>query len=400
MMLNLPVELLQQIANESQTPWLRAVCRHLRMIIDPLFFSVNTVVLNMRSCEPGKYSGISYLEALAHGSTGWSQYATTLEVRDDVGLVTNAFRDEIELFLRPALESLRHNIRTVIWQQKTIHFHRTLKSILVEFLDSLVTLDELRLIYVDTADEPIMKLPLLSNVGTLKITALGNEAAPLVRPITGVVMRSRSLSSLHLRGLEDWSDVWNTLKEQQICLRELEASGGGIDPLLAYLGSYAGLTHLSLFGVGYRADAAKADHFFNHVLQLHAASLQALSCHAGREGPWCFGTHNADAVGALQNLLILEISIQLGDITEPSTPSRKNAVELFIQTSTRLSVLRRLWLTAASPADGNGNNDAPETRRRIVVHHQLVRDQIVAITSNYHYTGESPAVVQWIQNAP
>jgi hypothetical protein len=85
------------------------------MAIDPLFFSSESVVIDVRSCTPRLYGGISYLEALVIGATEWSRYATTLDIRNlDGRRITDACKEQIELFLLPALGSLRHHIRKVM----------------------------------------------------------------------------------------------------------------------------------------------------------------------------------------------------------------------------------------------------------------------------------------------
>jgi hypothetical protein len=85
------------------------------MAVGPLFFSSESIVIDLRSCTPGLYGGISYLEALVIGATEWSWYATTLEIRDiDGGMITDPCKEQIELFLLPALESLRPRIRKVM----------------------------------------------------------------------------------------------------------------------------------------------------------------------------------------------------------------------------------------------------------------------------------------------
>jgi hypothetical protein len=87
------------------------------MATDLLFFSSEPVVIDARSCTPGLYGGISYLEALVIGATEWSRYAKTLEIRDiDDRRITHPgnLRKQIDLFLLPALESLRYLIRKVM----------------------------------------------------------------------------------------------------------------------------------------------------------------------------------------------------------------------------------------------------------------------------------------------
>ncbi|KAJ7897845.1 hypothetical protein B0H13DRAFT_2275831 [Mycena leptocephala] len=387
---DLPVELLHLIAKEAPCALrtLRAACRHLRMATDPLFFSSEPVVIDLRSCTPGLYGGISYLEALVIGATEWSRYAKTLEIRDiDERRITHPgnLREQIDLFLLPALESLRYLIRKVIWNTRTVDAYNygTFTASVIQFLNSLAVLNELQLEYREGAAQPTPALPYLSDLSTLKITAPKNPASPLVGLALGVIARSRSLSCLHLRVVRsDWSEVWNVLHEQQIHLSELKTTTGGIDSLLKYLASYSGLMHLFLIDPGREQDQ-KADRFFNHVLPRHAASLQTLSCGAGYEGRWSFGVHNADAIAGLPNLAILEMSVNLADITNPTISMNRNAVELFIETATQLPTLRALSLVPAASAN--------------MRHRVRASRRIREIISAYDYTREVPAVQQWMQ---
>ncbi|KAJ7926738.1 hypothetical protein B0H13DRAFT_1972294 [Mycena leptocephala] len=334
--LDLPVELLHLIAKAAPSTLrtLRASCRHLRMAVDPLFFSSESIVIDLRSCTPGLYGGISYLEALVIGATGWSWYATTLEIRDSDGsMITDPCKEQIELFLLPALESLRPRIRKVMWNISRwkiwtfcAYNYGAFTATIIQFLNSLAVLDELQFEYPESGPPLTLALPHLSDLRTLKIFAPQNPAGPLVGLALGIIACNRSLSCLHLTAFGcDLSDVWNLLQEQQIHLSELKTTAGGIDALIEYLASYSGLTRLFLVDPGRQQDQ-KADRFFNHVLPRHAASLQTLYCPAGCEGRWSFGVHNADAVAGLPTLAILKMSVNRADITSPSTPMNRNAV--------------------------------------------------------------------------
>ncbi|KAJ7141692.1 hypothetical protein C8R43DRAFT_847381, partial [Mycena crocata] len=82
--------------------------------------------------------------------------------------------------------------------------------------------------------------------------------------------------------------------------------------LLQYLASYSGLENISIS----RPDGGsrdKSDHladmFYSHVLPRHARSLLQLSCPAGYESRWSFGTHNVDVVAWMNKLMSLHMTI-------------------------------------------------------------------------------------------
>ncbi|KAF8143537.1 hypothetical protein K438DRAFT_1633337 [Mycena galopus ATCC 62051] len=85
-----------------------------------------------------------------------------------------------------------------------------------------------------------------------------------------------------------------------------DISTGNVTPdLLAYLASYSGVVKLKFWGLsgGSRIQADDlADIFFTTVIPRHARSLLELFCHAKYECRWSFGTHNVDALSALQNV--------------------------------------------------------------------------------------------------
>ncbi|KAJ6552824.1 hypothetical protein B0H19DRAFT_1155025 [Mycena capillaripes] len=123
MILSLSVEILQDIgvklADLSDRKSLRGVCRELGFAINPLFFSSVTLDIHNRRID----ESLCFLEALAGGKTGWSQFARNLKIarlspggefikREDFEQVQSAHA-RMERFLRRALESLK-NVRNVM----------------------------------------------------------------------------------------------------------------------------------------------------------------------------------------------------------------------------------------------------------------------------------------------
>ncbi|KAJ7301057.1 hypothetical protein DFH08DRAFT_996414, partial [Mycena albidolilacea] len=82
--------------------------------------------------------------------------------------------------------------------------------------------------------------------------------------------------------------------------------------LFDYLSSYSGIQKLSLLhpdgGSRDKSDRL-ADTFFETVLSRHATSLVELSCPAGHESRFSFGSHNADVISLLHKLKSLGMSI-------------------------------------------------------------------------------------------
>ncbi|KAJ7094878.1 hypothetical protein C8R44DRAFT_645124 [Mycena epipterygia] len=85
--------------------------------------------------------------------------------------------------------------------------------------------------------------------------------------------------------------------------------------LLSYLASYSGLEKLAFERPDGRdrADADQlADIFFGSVLPRHVKSLVEMSCPAGYDSRWSFGTHNVDLVSELHSVTSLEMSVDFG----------------------------------------------------------------------------------------
>ncbi|KAJ6529837.1 hypothetical protein B0H19DRAFT_1193362 [Mycena capillaripes] len=387
MFLDLPVELLQEIASwvSSWHSWnerrwsLRAVCRHLQL---------------------GSHRGISYLEALASGSTGWSRYTRKLHIEGvDQRLLTDSEKDQIPKLLPSALASLG-SIRTVIWREGNgVDNPPMFTDIVIKFLDSLRSLDELELLHVG---QRVISLSHLCDVRRLRIIDPLREqtlAGTLLAPVFQVLQHSRNLSCLYLTNWDSIStDLWDTLRREKICLAELYANDGGNNSLLAYLDSYSGLKHLILprLDHGHRIGDAQVEWFFERILPRHATSLETLVCTAELEGPWGFGTCSYGAVLKLHKLLRIQMTVNLADIADPSTEFDKNPVELFIDAASQLPSLRTLSLLCAHPVGRKGLRRSSS----VVCHrHRVrVRRQIQTILASYGPTVESPAVARWVES--
>ncbi|KAJ6523096.1 hypothetical protein DFH09DRAFT_877892, partial [Mycena vulgaris] len=103
--------------------------------------------------------------------------------------------------------------------------------------------------------------------------------------------------------------VWNMLEKTSLRLADISA-GRVTDELLSYLASYSGIEHLELQRPdGDDASVNLAGTFFEAVLPSYAESPVELSCAAGYESGWSFGTHNVDGISQLRNLKSLEMSV-------------------------------------------------------------------------------------------
>ncbi|KAJ7491336.1 hypothetical protein B0H11DRAFT_1007056 [Mycena galericulata] len=354
-LLDLCVELLQEIGNEltmtADRACLRAVCKALARVMNPLFFSS----FFLRSMHLRSKKGIHMLRALATGQTGWSAYAKTLWIRPGVlklrGLMRGPDDSEEEQLegdeenfdlsdtgmqelLSSALRSMM-KIRTVSIQ--ILHPDGSdPKWLLKPICDFLTTLPSLDILQIDVYADIELSLPRLSGVSVLNIrTAVSPWDNPNVYGVLPIVLQSSTLTGLHLSGSRTWSEVWATLHTDtnlHIHLQDISVNTVTLD-LLTYLASYSGLETLALErpdGDNTRREKCDnlADVFFNTVLPRHASSLIYLSCPATYECDWSIGTHNIDAISGLHRLQMLEISINSTDLC--------NTVDLLLRTVAEL----------------------------------------------------------------
>ncbi|KAJ7485600.1 hypothetical protein FB451DRAFT_1554482 [Mycena latifolia] len=399
-MLGLPVELVQYITKQlthSDHTNLRAVCKHLRAAINPVFFSS----IHLNAQHPRR----DLLEVLALGESGWSRFASALTITDDSRIGAEEANDNVldarlhELF-GLALQSLR-NIRTVRWviSQTPPNLrhprHRRRPPVvdappapipwprktIAEFLGSLARLDTLELV-LENAPDVGCALDALE-LRELKISTPYHDApAPLAGQVSRIASQSRALSSLHLSGGGDWSELWIFLCAERIHLIDLSAAA--TPALLTYLTSYVGLERLALCGPSEEIEAARLVDTFFALLPRHPRSLVALACPAAFEGPWSFGAHATGAITQLCALGRLEMSVNSADV-----PS---AVDLLLATAARLPALRILVILPATAVDTR--HDGPRCGNPAMHHRAALTARIKAAVRRSAPCAASPVIVR------
>ncbi|KAJ6552880.1 hypothetical protein B0H19DRAFT_155344 [Mycena capillaripes] len=347
MLLDLYVELLQEIAGNLDTDdhrSFRAVCKDINFAMEPLFFS--SIALNRPHVHLRFERFLWIFETLATGKTGWSRYARTLKIVGEgwieeeektSNLSDTAMR---ELFVS-ALASMK-NIQTVSW---VVHEGVAvwLRNAMCDYLDTLPFLEVLQV----EVDHTALPLGRMLGLRTLKITTPHHRQCHTVQQVSQSVEQSHKLTTLHVHGFNDWSELWVKLTSSQTRLKEIYTNVVTTD-LLDYLGSYSGLERLSFM----RPDggsAAKADHlaniFFETVLPRHTDSLVDLACPAGYETRWSFGTHNADIISDLSRLTSLKMSVNHENVADVELTI--NAVDLLLRTAVQLPDLRSIHISSA-----------------------------------------------------
>jgi hypothetical protein len=137
------------------------------------------------------------------------------------------------------------------------------------------------------------------------------------------VVAQNQLTSLHLKGADNWAMVGRTNSdESQVKLTDI-TTDVVISELFDYLSSYSGIEKLTLLspdgGIRNNSDHLAAM-FFGIVLPRHATSLVELSCSAGYESRFSFGTHNMDVISLLRKLKSLDMSINAGEVRRVDMP--------------------------------------------------------------------------------
>ncbi|KAF8166098.1 hypothetical protein K438DRAFT_1857552 [Mycena galopus ATCC 62051] len=210
--LDLSLELLQEITDRipAHHGQLRVVCWSLNYAVAPSFFS--SVLLDVHSSR--LEIGISHLEALATGTTGWSEFARNLTIkRLSPSLVVDPNEDHVndeyqlelaearlEHVLRPALESLK-GVRTVLWQfSRWTEETRWTPETIHDFMGSLPQLD-FRLTTDQSGFERNFDCSFerLANLQKLTVRSSdGMSLAGVCRSLHNAVRNSPGLSFLHL----------------------------------------------------------------------------------------------------------------------------------------------------------------------------------------------------------
>ncbi|KAF7368273.1 hypothetical protein MVEN_00148300 [Mycena venus] len=356
---SLPTELLQEIGVGQDHKSLRAVCKALRIAINPLFFS--SVVIQLSAQRPDK--GLSRLETIASGETGWSTFACALTIHCDLyhyGLeklddeVQAACYSRMKESLLPALESLK-TIRTIAWsvQERQGYpgwINETILSALPSFplLNDLSLSGDLRGLMARTA---LHGFDRLGGLCKLKLSGydwiqdgISTEAS---LKISKALSRSPCLTALEvsITGI-DLSPIWNTLRTEKIYLEELNTSSVTRD-MICYLCSYSGLIRLILMGpsidVPPAEDLSLSDLFFITALPKHADSLVELSCVATVEGQWGFNSKNAHLLWRLVRLQSLTTSVNWADIHDSG-----DTVELLLDAIPNLPSLSSLSIIGST----------------------------------------------------
>ncbi|KAJ7484537.1 hypothetical protein FB451DRAFT_1232811 [Mycena latifolia] len=366
----------------------------------PLFFS-SIALPSQHVCHK---DSIWILESLATGKTGWSSYAKTLHISsgtprwiDKENVVSDLSESARQELLASAFRSMT-NIRSVVWDlNRGPRCERSTITIICDYLRSLALLEDLE---VSLGSEKALPLGGLSGLRSFKVANPYREPCEMVQQVSQAVTQSPSLTTLHVDGSRDWSELWYMLRAnpnlQTLRLRDVKANIVTAD-LLAYLGSYAGLENLSLHELylfdapGTSGDQLQSDQlaetFFRSVLPRHAESLVKLACPTSFEGLWSFGAHNVGAVSNLHKLTDLKMSVNSED--EPGGRS-VNTVELLLRTAARLPSLRNILICPAMPQTSRGTRYG----KRIPGHFDAVERAIKKAIENSISYEESSAILR------
>ncbi|KAJ6457940.1 hypothetical protein C8R45DRAFT_1032359 [Mycena sanguinolenta] len=331
MLLDLSVELLEAIGtqlSQSDHAILRTVCKGLNSAFYRLFFSVLVLKTHQNGLTE---DGVQMLKALATGGTGWSVYARTVRMkRAKVIVEEGACYDTPVDLLASSLASLS-NIQTVVWHLQDHIFWAWGRTVILDFLNALATVENLELNILG-----LIKVPPLQVRSLRKFTLINSGQGPSSRrrlhgpirtpsqwrppmhqDIVNLISQNR-LKSLHLEGANHWSAIWRMLRSGPEGARSTEITTNVVTKeLFDYLTSYSGLEKLTLVSPdGGNLDESNrlADTFFETVLPHHAESLTELSCAAAYESRFSFGTHNVHVISLLHKLTKLEMSINAGAV--------------------------------------------------------------------------------------
>ncbi|KAJ6479729.1 hypothetical protein C8R45DRAFT_1076574 [Mycena sanguinolenta] len=351
-----------------------------------LFFSVLVLKINRNGLSE---ETIQKPEALATGATGLL-HAKTLHILP--WIATTAKHDEkLVDILAAGLTSLT-KIRTVkirLGCEPRDDFWTWGRTVFLDFLNKLATLEELELYIPPTLDVSGLQVRSLRKL-TLKLNPrLPIATMPAALPqtqgyqtITDLILAQNRLSALHLEDYDressspspssEWSAGWRLLHSTRHNMKLTEITTNVITrELFGYLASFSGLQKVTLGSPdGGNLDASNrlADAFFETVLPRHAY-----------ESRFSFGTHNVHVLLLLRNLTNLEMSVNGGavrrnragstthvdengttHITYPQVGSSARGipaeadqadvtpvVTLLLQTAASLPALRKLTISAA-----------------------------------------------------
>ncbi|KAJ7809211.1 hypothetical protein B0H14DRAFT_2867617 [Mycena olivaceomarginata] len=281
--------------------------------------------------------------------------------------------------LASALKSIP-KVHAVVWEarghaeQDSSPWEKTTGTI-CEFLNTLTALDELQLDIQGTVDVSSLKVRGLRKF-TLKSPRWGSHfdfswmtppPEPTMYADISQLVAKNQLASLHLEGTNEWFKVWRTLrtKSDEFPIKLTEITTNVVTPeLFDYLNSYSGIEKLTLLdpdgGSRDKSDRL-ANTFFETVLPHHATSLVELSCPAGYESRFSFGTHNVDVISLLHKLESLEMSINaeipvvsIGISVEAEQADINPVVTLLLETAATLPFLGSLAIYSAETESNRG----------------------------------------------
>ncbi|KAJ7065581.1 hypothetical protein C8F01DRAFT_1228867 [Mycena amicta] len=354
---DLSVELVQDIAAYLETAdhaSLRSVCRHIGLTMDACFFE--TLIL------PSNRLNESMLEAIAsaRSRSPWANNTRELVIAPGRKLLKSVAElpvedeDALKTSMASALACLTKVsvVRFKIMKEDPSWLNGVVFDACQHFplrtFELVVDSRELAILppfptntlEVLTVIAPVWYRPLPPLIGMpIQPDAEGPAPPPLAYQIASIVAENRGLRALHITDGKDWDDVWNALLQSNIYLTELQ-TGEVSTTLLSYLGAYSGLERLSLIGHDANRQEANdllADLFYAKVLQRHRRTLREFRCRPSFEGRWSFAGHNVKVVTGMEELKVLEMSLNSVDVT--STEAAENAVPLFFQTALALPKL-------------------------------------------------------------
>ncbi|KAJ7670906.1 hypothetical protein DFH06DRAFT_1179148 [Mycena polygramma] len=350
MISELCVELLQEIGSHTRTAdqkSLRAVSRHFRSIIEPLFCASTTLVLNLKQDLD---SGPSQVDTLAAGTTPWSlcRRLRINSLRAPKYRQMSLRNEPMHNLLRSALESLTR-LHAVCWTLRSgdTAWARTL---VIDVLNSCDSFSELTLL-TEMSSHKFPALPPVSGIRMLIIdptpATWKHLGSGLLSWVEEIIASSPGLECLCLPG-EGYADIAQVLEETDIQLKNIyiprpRVYGSSTDlvPILRYLASYSGLERLEIQSI---ATELEGTLLFESVLPRHLQSLVALSCPGQMDGRCSFGLHTISLVSQLRNLETLEMSVNSSEMA----PS--NMVEQFLEMAVGLPALRNIALVAPTHA--------------------------------------------------
>ncbi|KAJ7619796.1 hypothetical protein DFH06DRAFT_1360822 [Mycena polygramma] len=342
MLAEIPVELLQSVASEVSTTGLkalRAVSKHLRAVVEPIFCESTTLILDVREWGP------SQLDVLAAGPTSWS-FCRHLNIRSlaVVGGTDGTYQyRSTHKILRPALESLTA-LRSVRW---TIGYYdpEWAQNVVFQVLDEREHIQELSL---TNAGARFLALGRISYIRNLKFEDEPPSTGDFLHWMQGLVRSTLCLESLSFP-TGAFAPMRETLEQEKIWLKSVFVQHCDL-ALLQYLASYSGLERLQISDYVHRDEQGRM--LFNTVLPKHAASLVVLICPGYREGPCSFGRDNISLISSMQRLERLEISVNASEIAN----GKGDIVALFLEMAAEMPALRNIAIiTTVSPMGGCGN---------------------------------------------